>query len=158
LDNSLPNEEVDLDDVMRDTRNEYNGLAALNPWLRLNSTTFDVEINVYVTNFNDPQVFASTPITYNSTSGLIDYAKIKFNSQIVWKTTTSGYCYSIPAPPNVACTQDARKVANHEMGHAQGLAHESQDVAAVMRQGFLSIYHVKQDDENGIIHIYGAYP
>ena len=152
----LKYEEVNLKPVVRDTISEYNGIAALNPYLQEIDTATGADIYVETDNFSDPYVFGSTSFEYNGDTGRITWAHIRFNTMILWKTTLNGYCYDIPVWPNVQCTQDARKVSNHEMGHAQGLAYEK-DITAVMVQGFVSWYHVKNDDKNGIIHIYGAY-
>lgn len=54
------------------------------------------------------------------------------------------------------------KVADHETGHAQGLAHVSDAAigtrAAIRRKGALFYSDVQTDDRDGIIDIYGAYP
>ncbi len=56
------------------------------------------------------------------------------------------------------CNADARKVANHEMGHVEGLSHQPSGESSVMIQGALSDYHTREADTNNIKLIYGAYP
>lgn len=71
---------------------------------------------------------------------------IVFNPLVTWNKTFTYDTY----------VADARKVATHEMGHAEGLGHSGQ--TAVMKQGAMSLFNPQTDDENGIIKIYGAYP
>lgn len=157
LGDGLADEEVNLKPVVRDSIDEFNGVAALNPFLDEVTSDCCEDLKVAMYDFGEYNVFGDTHWTITST-GKITHSTIRFNKLIVWKTTTGGYCYSIPVPPNYACTQDARKVSNHEMGHAQGLAHEFDPTVAIMKQGFLSYYKLQTDDKKGLISIYGAYP
>jgi len=60
---------------------------------------------------------------------------------------------------NLDAHADARIVANHEMGHVEGLDHViPASPSAIMKQGALTFWHIQNDDRNGIIAIYGAYP
>lgn len=154
LDASLTAQEVNLKPVVRNTIDEYNALPALNPWLDEISNDNNEKIFVKAQNLGDPEVFAQA--TRTVAGNTITYALIEFNTLVIWKTTIGGSCYDPPGSDWV-CTQDARKTSNHEMGHAQGLAHEFSPTTAVMRQGFLSYFHVQDDDEDGIVEIYGAY-
>ncbi len=54
----------------------------------------------------------------------------------------------------------ACREGNPEQGHVGGLAHESLGTTAIMVQGDPGSNYLllQQDDRNGIIHIYGAYP
>ncbi len=50
-------------------------------------------------------------------------------------------------------------MANHEMGHVQGLSDLSPSTpyAAIMKQGFLNYYNVQLDDVEGLQDRYGEY-
>lgn len=157
LGSSLTLEEVNLKPVVRDTISHFNAQPALNPWLDEVGSDCCEDIKAKTEDLNDPGVFGFADIQNNWTTGEITHVTIVFNQEIVWKTTTGGNCYDPPGSITFECTQDARKVSNHEMGHAQGLAHEFAPTTAVMRQGFLSYHKLQTDDTNGLIAIYGAY-
>ena len=160
LHSSLTSQEVNLETIALDSMGKYNAIAARNPHLQETTSTSNEEIYVRAVSFGNPYGYGSTSYELNAAGDRITYAVIEFNTQIVWNTTYDYPCISIPVAPNISCKADAHKVVSHEFGHAEGLAHEALSVVAIMVQGEpASAYHaVKQDDKNGIIHIYGAYP
>lgn len=163
LDSSLNSQEVDLEPHARAAINAFNGLPARNPYIEVTANSGVDEISIKTKDLGDPSFFGSTvhrPDFFSQpATNLIDHAWIRFNAQTTWHNppdgTIGGSCYTQGSTR--ICTQDARKVAVHEMGHAQGLAHEV-IYQAVMDQGWLTFDELKTDDINGIKHIYGAYP
>jgi hypothetical protein len=155
LDASLTQQEVNLKPVVRDTIDAFNALPALNPWL--NEVTSDCceHIKVRTYTYAEEEIFGEMVPQYYTSSGLMIHALIRFNTKINWTTATGGSCYTIGGV--YECAADARKVSNHEMGHAQGLAHTFAPEVSIMRQGWLSYYQLRDDDKNGIVAIYGAY-
>jgi hypothetical protein len=159
LDASLDLGYIDLATDAQDAINAFNGIEALNPLIQVTNDQAIDEITVEVFDYNDYQVFGGTtysPWPFSSTTNRINHAKITFNTEIVWRRQTGGWCDNDGAH---ICHADARKVANHELGHAEGLAHEDGFlVTAVMVQGFVGWFALKPDDRDGIIAIYGAAP
>lgn len=157
LHSSLTSEEINLKTIALDSMGKYNAIAARNPHLQQTTSTSNDEIYVYVDSLSSPYTYGVTTLSVSATTDRILFASMVFNSRIGWNTT---YTYACGSATPVFCVADAHKVVSHEFGHAEGLAHEASTVVAIMVQGEpWSQYHaVKQDDKNGIIHIYGAYP
>jgi hypothetical protein len=78
----------------------------------------------------------------------IDGAHIYFNPQKCWNT-------DLDFGTGVA---DIRKVSRHELGHAEGLGHAGDTERSIMRQGATDFFGIQQNDQDGIVSLYGAYP
>lgn len=162
LNPSIEDEEINLKGDVRDSIDAYNAIPARNPHMQ-DTTTFGYHEMVADTyDFDDPRIYGSTMFKPDffgpGNPNRIDFSRIRFNKLIFWNRSLNFSCYDIPYYPYKHCSADARKVANHEMGHAQGLAHEGSGTTAIMRQGPLTYFYVQADDRDGIIDIYGAYP
>ena len=82
-----------------------------------------------------------------------------FNTYVIWNRSDTYTCTDLPVFPYWSCKADARKVALHEMGHAEGLGHmPSGSPQSIMQQGALTYHNLKTDDIAGIKAIYEAYP
>ncbi len=148
----LSDEEVDLHTDAYNAIFTYNDIAARNPLLvQTTDSTID-ELTITTTDQVYYQYGYTTNTIQASAPFHITKSVIKLNRLIVWNRTKDYGCSA------TVCHADARKVMNHEMGHAQGLGHEASGVAAIMVQGPVSYYPVQRDDINGITAIYGAYP
>lgn len=160
LHSSLSSQEINLKDIALDSMGKYNAIAARNPHLQTTTSTANDEIYVSAVSLGNPFAYGLTTSFYDPDTKRITYSTIKLNTQIQWNTIYEYDCWSIPVSPNTQCEADAYKVMSHEFGHAEGLAHETINTVAIMVQGEPATqYHaVKQDDKDGIIHIYGAYP
>jgi hypothetical protein len=163
LDSSLTNQEVNLATDVRNAKDAFNSLPARNPYIVVTADSSLDEITAKAVDLDNHKLAAETVyqpnfLTDASSTNLIDHAKIKFNTEIEWRRQLGAGCY-VQGPYEIeVCWADARKVANHEMGHVQGLAHEWSPVIAVMRTGGVDYYALQPDDVAGIQHIYGAYP
>jgi hypothetical protein len=155
LEVSLAGQEVDLRAESLATMSAYNGIAARNPNLQQTTSNSNEEIYVSAANLNNPRVLGGTSFTVSST-GLITYATIRFNTQIEWDVNYDYACRFVSGG-NEVCKGDAAKVLRHEFGHSQGLAHIGTAVGIMIQGDPGPDYHSLQtDDKNGIIHIYGA--
>lgn len=157
---SLEDEEINLKNDIRDAWDEYNALPANNPFINGTTSSGSAEVKYRTADLELSTAYAGTTWTLEDTSPYrIVGAVVKFNTLIVWNRSLNFDCYPDSDPPEfVECKADIRKVANHEQGHVEGLAHEGSPTVAVMRSGPLTYYHVQTDDSNGIVSIYGAYP
>lgn len=152
---ALSAEEVDLKVDVRNAFPQWNGIAARNPHLQETTSTSNEEIWVGVrgADFFGIGTYGSADIDYDpSAPWLINSVVVRFNSQILWNRT---YNYDCTA---TQCAADARKVATHEFGHAEGLGHVADPIIAIMRKGERTWHWTRVDDHNGIKAIYGAYP
>jgi hypothetical protein len=101
----------------------------------------------------DRHGFAGTAISFdNNAPYRISHATIYMNSRFTWSRSLTYSC------DGVVGQADARKVMNHEMGHAEGLSHQPSGASSIMIQGALPYYHIRAADTNNIQLIYGAYP
>jgi predicted Zn-dependent protease len=157
LSDMLPDEEVNLKTDVRNSFNEYNPIAARNPMLSESSTSGSAEVVATLSTMDYFVYAATTWVHANSAPYHISHATITFNRAINWNRSLNFDCYSIPND-RMECKADARKVANHEMGHVEGLSHQAAGASSIMIQGALTYYHIGAADTNNIILIYGAYP
>jgi hypothetical protein len=154
LSDLLEDQEVNLKTDVRNSFDEYNPLPARNPYLQERSTSGGSEVIASVGTY-DYYVYASTTIEFDPDEPYhITSAWIRFNTAIRWNRSLNFACDDVAE----WCRADARKVANHEMGHVEGLSHQPSGESSVMIQGPLTWYHIQEADENNIRLIYGAYP
>lgn len=153
----LDAEEVNLKVDVRDSFAQYNPIAARNPHLQETASTTNEEVWV-TTALMDYNKYARTTVSYQSAAPYhILSALVEFNSYIEWNRSLNFTCY-VDASHRDRCRADARKVANHEQGHVEGLDHVPSGSTAIMVQGGTGFFAIQTDDRNGIISIYGAYP
>ena len=148
---------INLKTDARNAMADWTALPARNPFLDETTSTSGDEITVSTGNLG-VTTYAQTTVAYDSTSPWrINHADMVFNTAISWNRTESYSCDPQPFGGTL-CHADARKVATHEFGHANGLGHVESNVTAIMRQGPVTWHTIRQDDQNGIVAIYGAYP
>lgn len=146
---------IDLRTDVRNAMSEYNGIAARNPHLQETTTTTNDEI--YVERASLPVGwYGRSSLQWNGTTTKLIRCDMVFGSAINWNRSLDFGTTVVNG--ETIYKADARKVANHEMGHCEALGHTGVSSNAVMKQGALSYYHVQANDESGIIAIYGAYP
>lgn len=153
---------VDMFGDVRKTFTRWNDVPARNPHLEETYSTGADDVFVRAGSpsacgLPDPRVLAIAR-TYTSQSvNRISSADICFNSEIGWNHNLD-FSYR-DTPEGFIQYADSRKVATHEMGHAEGLGHVSNSTsAAIIRQGTTSYYTVQNNDVIGMQEIYGAYP
>jgi hypothetical protein len=157
LSDKLSGEEVNLKTDVRNSFAEYNPMPARNPYLQEISVSGSAEL-VATLSLQDFNVYASTVSTIGPSPAYhISHTLITFNSAILWNRSLDFHCY-VDIFGVDHCYSDARKVSNHEMGHAEGLSHQPAGASSVMIQGPLTYYHVGAADVNNIQLIYGTYP
>lgn len=146
---------IDLRTDVRNSISEYDAVAARNPHLQeITTLTEDVYVGSY--GLADG-VYAATTVYWQASSPYrITYVNMIFSSAMVWNRSLD-FHVSNPEPGTYLYYADARKVANHEMGHAEGLGHTGVS-PAIMRTGPTTYYHLQTDDKNGVIAVYGSYP
>lgn len=88
---------------------------------------------------------AVTLYLYDTFSGEMQEADIVFNSNLDWNVYYGPVQFAV---------EDFRRVAVHELGHALGLDHETQQ-PAIMAPQVGSIVDPQNDDINGVIALYG---
>ena len=146
---------------VRRTFERWNDVPARNPHLEeIYSTTLD---DIYVRAGSPSQcgvndyVYAVAYVYTAQDVNRISSADICFNADIGWNRDLD---FSFrDTPEGYIQFADSRKVATHEMGHAEGLGHVSNATsAAIMRQGPTSYFTVQTNDVIGMQEVYGAYP
>lgn len=155
--------------IKTDFRNawpQWNNIAARNPHLQETTSTTSDEIFVGA-KFFDPALgeptwaYAYTDNVESSTNPRrIIHSEIQMNRRISWNhSRVYTVTYDSFGNPTVV-RADSRKVAVHELGHAEGLGHvlPSASWAAIMRQGSVTYTTVQSNDNLGIKEVYGAYP
>ena len=153
---------IDLKPDVRNTFAKWNAVAARNPHLQETTSTSNEEIWVTIANLdNNPLIAGYTEITYAGSAPYhIQSARVYLQSLDTWNHSYSVSC----ANPYLGgtCNVDSRIVTMHEMGHAEGLAHEATNAsfAAIMKKDPTgqTQWWPAVDDHHGIIAIYGAYP
>lgn len=153
---STLSQNIDLRTDVRNAMSEYNGIAARNPHLQETTTTTNDEIYVEASGSLPATTYARSAWSWNTTTTKLVRCDTVFNSEIGWNRSLD--FSTVVVNGETIYRADARKVANHEMGHCEALGHTASSNAAIMHQGAVSYYHVQTADKNGIIDIYGAYP
>ncbi len=151
--------EVSLKTDLRNAFPQWNGIAARNPHLQETASTANDEVYVWdALGVLPDNVYAETTVySLIAAPYSIVGAEILFNRSIVWNHNYDFSVISTPDPTVFIYRADARKVASHELGHAEGLGHTGIS-PAVMRQGATTYWKPQANDKSGIIAIYGAYP
>lgn len=145
---SLGQANLDLREDVRRTFTYWNDIPARNPYLRETTNVAISKLDVWRGATIYPDSWAeTTPYPQPGGGHTMYYATIVFNSLVTWNRS---YTYG-------TYTADARKVAMHEMGHAEALGHTGIS-PAIMRQGALNYSIPQYNDRLGIVAIYGAYP
>lgn len=156
LNSSLTLGVIDLHTDVRNSFPEWNNIAARNPHLQETTSTTSDEVYAWAGVMPDG-IYAGTTDSYQGSQPYhITHADIEFNSNVAWNRLLD-FSVTYPEPGTTLYHADARKVANHEMGHAEGLGHTGIN-PAIMRQGATTYYHVQSNDAAGIVAVYGAYP
>jgi hypothetical protein len=146
LDSSLANANIDLRSDVRKGINQWHLVCAANPILNEVSTNVGTPIQEYRGSLDDPSAWAETLVSAQSASPhRIVSALTRFNYLVTWNRSLTFD----------ATHADARKVATHELGHAEGLGHTGHS-PAVMRQGATTYWKVQTDDVLGMQAAYGS--
>jgi hypothetical protein len=135
---------------------EWNGIAARNPHLQETNTTTNDEIYVEASGSLPVGVYGRSTWSWNGSTTKLIRCDTVFSTAIGWNRSLDFGTTVVNG--ETIYKADARKVANHEMGHCEALGHTGVSSNAIMKQGGLSYYHVQANDKSGIIAIYGAYP
>jgi len=140
LDSSLANANIDLRTDVRTGINQRHLVCAANPILNEVSSNLNAPIQEYRGNPFDPSAWAETEIAAQSASPhRLVSATTRFNVEVTWnRSLTFDTTHA-----------DARKVATHELGHAEGLGHTNHS-PAVMRSGATTYWQVQNDDLLGM--------
>ncbi len=139
--------EVDMRSILTNSRQQWNGAPARNPFLDVAPNNI-AGIKVDLAHITLP--FTGLTNDYaDSNTNKIYRADVFLNVDILWNTTYTFGCDSV-------CHADARKVMTHELGHAEALGHTS--FTAVMKQGATTYWKPRTNDIDGLQAIYGAYP
>jgi hypothetical protein len=159
LDGSVDSEpEVSLKADLRNAFLQWNNIAARNPHLQETISTSNDEVTVDDTSYGWPEgVYAQTTLAAQSSgTHRLVHAYMSFNHGVSWNHS---YDFSVtgPDPDSPIYHAHSRKVAVHELGHAEGMGHTGHS-PAIMRNGPTTYWTVQADDRAGIIDVYGAYP
>ena len=144
LDPSLTTANLNLDTDTRAGINQWHLVCAANPVLQIGSGV-NAQITVVRGQLLDPTAWAQTSVINSSSSPhVVIEADVVFNTLVTWNHS---FTYS-------QTSADSRKVATHELGHAEGLGHTG--FTAVMHQGAESFWTVQTNDVQGMQAVYGS--
>lgn len=144
LDYTLAQANINLQPDVSNSAAQWTAVPARNPFLYTtgSGTNYDVGVyrgtTVYGTSWAETET-----ITLSSDVHKVVEADVTFNKLVTWNHTFTYDVYKA----------DSRKVATHELGHAEALGHTN--YTAVMHQGAESFWTPQTNDVQGMQAVYG---
>ena len=142
-DYTLTQANINLQTDMGTACQQWTAIAARNPFSYCSGNGVNYQVGAYRAATVHSDSWAET-VTYSS-GHTVTSATIKFNPLVTWNRNLTYSTYQA----------DARKVAVHEMGHAEALGH-TKWWSQVMHQGGLNFWQPQAGDIQGMQAIYGA--